>query len=153
MDERVRNKTLSQATKRLAEKLHIPIISSVEYVKMIPGTRPTNNSVSETKQILYDANYLIHVYSELADVPAQATVCHHDIDYLGRQVMLPRLECIVGKNKISDWKGSFFLDFWPAASDFRHISQNQVIKDRKKMKDSKHDQSSEGAFDQEGSFK
>jgi hypothetical protein len=148
-DERVRNKTLSQLTKALAEKLHIPIISSVEYTKMSPGTKPTNNNVAETNQILYDANYLVHLYSEVAEVPSSAIVCHHDIDYVGRQVMLPRIEAIVGKNKVSDWKGSFFIDFWPACSDFRYVSVEQVNKDRKMMKAKKLDVSSEDALDSE----
>ena len=48
---------------------------------------------------------------------------------------MPRNEFIVGKNKISEKKETFFLDFWPASSDFRRVSQKTVLKEAKEMKD------------------
>ena len=158
-DERVRFKHLSSHVKDMATRLQIPILASVEYTKLQAGVKPTNNAVAESAQLEYDCNFLAHVYNEMADLPSSFSVCHGDLsqmeltskdpqaivplsglgeildgtDNQGWDTLLPRVEIIVGKNKISEWKGSFFIDFWPAASDFRSCTQAQVAKDRMKL--------------------
>lgn len=133
-DERVRFKAISEACKNLALKQRITMISSVEYTKLPPGTRPTNYNISESVQISYDANFIAHLYSEVADTPDNYTVCHKDTDWKGEEVVLPRVELIIGKNKITEMKGSLFLNFWPAASDFRRVSIQQVRDDAQQVK-------------------
>lgn len=132
-DERVRWKALSQATKEMAERLHIPILSSVEYTKTPLGQKPNNQNISETVQVLYDANFIVHIYNEIAEVPESFTVCHKHQDWRGEQVFLPRNEMIVGKNKISGNKDTFFLDFWPESSDFRWVDRKTVARDQAAM--------------------
>ena len=73
-------------------------------------------------------------YSEVADTPDNYTVCHKDTDWKGEEVVLPRVELIIGKNKITEMKGSLFLNFWPAASDFRRVSIQQVRDDAQQVK-------------------
>jgi replicative DNA helicase len=88
-----------------------------------------------TGQVEYDASAIIHLYSEVTDCPDSFTVCHEDVDWQGGKIYLPRVQFIVGKNKISEVRKSFFLDFWPASSDYRHINQKVVLKEAKEMKE------------------
>ncbi len=132
-DERVRFKLLSQALKEIAERLHVPVLSSVEYTKIQPGQKPTNYNVSETAQIEYDANLIVHIYNELADQPDSFTVCHRALTWRGEEELLPRNEMIIGKNKISGNKDTFYLDFWPESSDWRWIDKRSVVKDQLAM--------------------
>jgi DNA primase catalytic core len=133
-DERVRFKAISEACKMLALRRHIVFMGSVEYTKLPPGVKPSNTNVAESVQFEYDTQFICHVYNEIADTPDQFTVCHKDVDWRGDSVYLPRVEMIVGKNKITEQKRSIFLDFFPAASDYRYVSHESVVRDAQSMK-------------------
>lgn len=133
-DERVRYKALSQAMKDMSIRHHCTIIATVEYTKVGPGIKPTDYNIGETVQLTYDANAIIHLYSEVADIPEAFTVCHKGLDWKGQQKYLPRVEFMVTKNKISEQKGSFFLDFFPASSDYRFVDQQTVLEESAAMK-------------------
>lgn len=128
-DQRSKWRKTSDEMKKLAEKYHISMIHTVEYHKMSHGTKPTNYNIGESQQLAYDANFLLHLYSELTDLPDKFTICHED-----NNGYLPRLECIIGKNKIGASKDTFFLDFWPACSEYRWVSSEQVRIDAEAMK-------------------
>lgn len=136
-DERVRFKQMSEATKNITLRHRCCIITSVEYTKLAPGIKPTNYNLAETVQLEYDASAVIHLYSDVADNPHSFTVCHEDTNWEGKRCYLPRVEFMVGKNKISEVKKSFFLDFWPASSDFRGVDQKIVLKESKEMEETK----------------
>jgi hypothetical protein len=75
----------------------------------------------------YISNYLItngHSFS----------ICHESLNHNGEKIFLPRIECIIGKNKITEIKKSFFLDFWPASSDFSCVNQKKVLQESERMK-------------------
>jgi len=133
-DERVRFKAISEACKNLALRKHVVFMGSVEYTKLPPSTKPSNTNVAESVQFEYDTNFLCHVYNEVSDTPDQFTVCHRDVDWRGDAIYLPRVELIVGKNKITEQKRSIFLDFFPAASDYRYVSHDTVVRDAQNMK-------------------
>ena len=136
-DERVRFKAMSEAIKGISLRKKCCIISSIEYTKLAAGVKPTNYNISESVQISYDATAIVHLYSEVADIPEGFNVCHHGIDWSGKKVYLPRVQFIIGKNKITDQKGSFFLDFWPASSDYKPVNHKIVLGDAKSMKELK----------------
>lgn len=133
-DERVRFKALSEAVKSISIRRRCCILSTVEYTKLAPGIKPTNHNIGESGQIEYDANAIIHLYAEVSDIPDSFTVCHEGTDWQGNKKYLPRVEFIVGKNKISEQKSSFFLDFWPASSDYSYVDQDTVLQESKEMK-------------------
>ena len=135
-DERVRIKQLSSAVKDLATRLHIPILSTVEYTKIAPGLKPTKHNIAESVQIEYDTNLIAHLYSELTDVPEGFSVCHHGVDWKGEPVILPRVEILIDKNKITEQKGTLFYDFYPASSDYQTVPQHQVAVDAEKYRKS-----------------
>ncbi len=133
-EERSRFKAISEAVKQIAGRKHVPFLSSVEYTKLGSGIKPTNHNVGETVQFCYDANFIAHVYSEVADIPDKYTVCHKDYDWRGDIVALPRVELNIGKNKISDMKSTIYLDFWPASSDYRWVDNETVAREQEAMK-------------------
>lgn len=102
-----------------------------------------------TGQIEYDASAVIHLYSDVTDNPESFTVCHQDEDWQGQKHYLPRVEFIVGKNKITEQKKSFFLDFWPSSSDYRSVSQKTVLEDAKAMKQGRKEGLIEGEKEQD----
>jgi len=134
-DERVRFKSLSQAAKGLALRKKCCVITTVEYTKLLPGIKPNNNNIAETQQIEYDANLVLHLYNEVADIPDRFTVCNKATNWKGDPVFYPRPEMIIGKNKVTDIKETFFLDFYPGSSDYKHVSREIVLQDSKAMED------------------
>ena len=148
-DERVRIKQQSNAIKSMAGRLHIPILATVEYTKLAPGIKPTKHNVLETGQIAYDANFMMHLYSEVADLPDNFTVCHRDENWEGKQVFLPRIELLVDKNKLSEMKGHFYLDFWPGSSDYREVEQEKVLAEKKSMQQETNSALNDGFIDKE----
>jgi DNA primase catalytic core len=139
-DERVRFKAISEACKGIATRNHITFMGSVEYTKLAAGIRPGDNNIAETVQLQYDANFIAHVYNEMGDSPDSFTVCHRGKDWQNREIWLPRVELIIGKNKITEVKGSVFLDFWPASSDYRTVSRDLVVREAREMKETRGDQ-------------
>lgn len=133
-DERVRFKGLSESVKGMAIRHHCTFIATVEYTKVPSGTRPTDYNIGETVQLSYDANAIIHLYSEMTDCPDSFTICHKGLDWKGESIYLPRVEFIVSKNKISEQKGTFFLDFFPASSDYQFVTQQTVLEEAAAMK-------------------
>jgi len=130
-DTRIRWKKTSAQVKNLAEKHKCCILCSVEYPKVPPGVKPTNENIAESNQISYDANFIAHLYSELADTPELATVYHTGKNTEGEDAQLPRIELLIGKNKINDRKNIFFLDFFPAHCQFKPVTLEKVREDKR----------------------
>ncbi len=121
MEPRMRFKTLSNQIKGIATRYHVPIIATVEYTKLPPGTIPTNTNIAETRAIIYDANFIGHLYNDLHEM-GSAAVCIHNFN----EQILPRVRLGIGKNKITEFKDRIFLDFFPASSMFKRVSTTSV---------------------------
>lgn len=123
-DERIRFKNIIDFMKiYLAQKLGTTVLTTVEYTKLGPNDRPINDSIAETKAIMYRTDFIGHLYS-----PGGA-VTETNPDYfhrLGNGKKAPIVELIIGKNKISGVKDSFFLKFFPEQSHFNDISKREV---------------------------
>lgn len=133
-DERNRVKMMSTKMKDLATRHHIAVLSTVEYTKLEAGIRPSNNNIIETVQIEYDANLICHLYNDLHELQGQAVHYHDQVD--GDSLKrLPRIEAIIGKNKITDIKGSLWFDFYPASSDFVGVDPRIPEEEAKKSKE------------------
>jgi DNA primase catalytic core len=124
LEERIRFKRLSHAVKALATRHHISIVSTMEYTKLAPGIKPSNNSLSESVAMEYDANLILHLYNDMHSRGPNADI-FHTVTRNGEKKNYPRIEAIFGKNKISSFKGSVYLDFYPDCSDF--ISVPDII--------------------------
>ncbi len=151
-DERIRFKTLSKAIKGLATTYHIPIICTCEYTKLPMGTKPGNNNISETVSIEYDTNFIAHVYNDLHEFGPNATMYHTVLSKEGEIQRMPRMEVIIGKNKITSFKNSIYYDFFPASSDFIGIDeaviaeQIEEAKKEKKLSNEKSGKTTQGSL-------
>lgn len=143
-DERIRFKELSKQIKGLATRYHITVITTVEYRKIEQGRMGTNADIVETGQIEYDANLIAHVHNDMHESGERSTKVHR-YDYqdgYGEQ-RYPTIQVRVGKNKITSFKGSLWMDFFPASSDFMSVDpqvvQSRVEMEEKKLKEANSD--------------
>ena len=145
-DERVRFKALSTQIKALATKHHVAILSTVEYTKLLKGQKPSNNNIGETGQIEYDTNFICHMYSDLHEMGEGAATHYHVASATDAEEpkKMPRIECVVGKNKISSFKGSVWLDFHPDNSDFDYVNPSVPQEDQRQAKAEKKTRESGG---------
>jgi len=113
---------LSQRMKKMATIYHITIIATVEYTKLAPGVKPTNNNIAEARAMSYDGQVIIHLYNDLHDMGPNSTVYH--ISERDDQTQLPIIELIFGKNKISSFKSNLMLKFFPSNARFHYIDKS-----------------------------
>lgn len=128
MEPRMRFKTLSNHMKETAGRLHCCIMATVEYTKLEPGIIPHNNNIAETRAVIYDASFIGHLFNDLHENGPSA-VCIHN--HQGE--VLPRLRLGIGKNKITEFKGRIFLDFFPASGLFRKVATEIAEHDMKAL--------------------
>ena len=118
--------------KNTATKYHIPIISTVEYTKLPQGTIPDNNNIAETRAIIYDASFIGHLYSDLSWRGEDSAILVHERN----DMLYPRIRFGIGKNKITEFKGRLFFDFYPANGILKWVSKETAEADmieRKKL--------------------
>lgn len=133
-DERSRFKKLSNEMKDIAKRYNIPVWVTMEYNKTVGTGRPTNNSISESIAMEYDANFIMHLYSDWHNAIQEGV--EPDV-YFQRQAAnghfekQPRIEAIVGKNKINSFKGSLFFDFYADQSYMQEVSKSVVEQEKK----------------------
>jgi DNA primase catalytic core len=137
-DERVRFKIMSGLMKAMATRHHVCILSTVEYPKLQQGQIPTNENISETKKISYDANLLCHMYNDLHEWGDKAEHYHISLDGENSPVKMPRIMINYGKNKISPFKGRQWYDFYPEQSDFIYV-EDSVMEEVEKQDEEKKD--------------
>ena len=131
-DERNRFKKLSNAAKDMAKKYDIPVWCTMEYNKTVGTGRPTNNSISESIAMEYDANLIMHLYNDLHvknQLGEEPEVYFTRNDGQGNIIKCPRIEAIIGKNKLNSFKGSLYFDFYADQSRMVPVSSVQVHQD------------------------
>lgn len=135
LDERVRFKQLSNAAKDMAKKEEIPIWATMEYNKAGAWDgRPTNNSIAESAAMEYDANVIIHIYNDLHIKRDSAELFFTRTDNEGRTYRAPRIELIFGKNKINEYKGRLYFDFYTEQSRYVPVPTSLVQADLERMR-------------------
>jgi len=135
LDERIRFKQLSNAAKDLAKKEEIPIWATMEYNKAGAWDgRPTNNSIAESAAMEYDANTIIHIYNDLHIKREDAELFFTRTDSEGRTYKAPRIELIFGKNKVNEYKGRLYFDFFTEQSRYVPVPTSVVQADMDRMK-------------------
>lgn len=136
-DERTKFKKLSNAVKDMAKRYDIPVWATMEYNKTVGTGRPTNNSISESIAMEYDANLIMHLYNDLHvknQLGEEPELYFTRNDGEGRIIKCPRIEAIIGKNKLNSFKGSLYFDFYTDQSRMVPISAYQVQQDLENMK-------------------
>ena len=114
-------KRLSNYAKNIATRHHVTIIATVEYTKMPPGDVPNNSNIAETRAFQYDASFIGHLYNDVHAKQDKALIVHEK-----NGDILPRVMLIVGKNKISSFKGKLLFDLYPAAGRYQHVDTGKA---------------------------
>jgi len=139
-------KAMSQRIKEMACKYRAAVIATVEYTKLVPGTRPTNYNISNSVQIDYDANLALHLYNELHEIRGRAEN-YHVVTVNSEVMKLPRIEMDFGKNKITDFKGSLCFNFYPYCSDIEGVRWDEVEREKEERKPEPSSSSSSGRYE------
>ena len=125
-------KALSSGMKDICKKYDATIICTVEYTKIPKGQKPSNNNIAESVALEYDSNCIIHLYSHMHDFLEESD-CYFTSGNDCKKY--PIIEMIVGKNKISSFKGSLWAKFYPEKVFFTGMSSSMVknTRDANKM--------------------
>ena len=102
-------------------KYDCTICCTVEYTKIPKGEKPNNNNIAESVALEYDANMIMHMYSELHSLREKAELY---FDEYGQQY--PIIELSLGKNKIASYKGNVWFKVYPDKAFYEEISYDEV---------------------------
>lgn len=121
-DGRAKYKALSHDLKYFAVTYGATVICTAEYTKIPRGQKPSNNNLAETVALEYDANAIIHLYSNLHDM-------RQDSD---KWFMTPNgdkapvIEADFGKNKINSFKGTTYYKLYPDKAFYYEVTESMV---------------------------
>ena len=118
---REKYKEMSGQIKGCAVKYDCTICCTVEYTKIPKGEKPNNNNIAESVALEYDANMIMHMYSELHSLREKAELY---FDEFGQQY--PVVELSIGKNKIASYKGNVWFKVYPDKAFYEEISYDEV---------------------------
>jgi DNA primase catalytic core len=139
-DARMSFKMISNVLKDTTVEYDMSVAVTAEYNsstdKRRKGNRPTNNSLAETRAIRYDANAITHMYNSL-HVNGDESIFYHEYQYPweDRSIKLPRVEAIIGKNKIDGNKLPHFFDFLPGSSWFKYVPRHVAAREAQAIQD------------------
>lgn len=122
---------LAQQMRNIATRDRILIFSTIEYIKMQDGTKPSNNNLAESRRMEYISDGVIHLVNHSHEFRNRPRACvvnwvdTHDVEtrvtdgvaYPAPKVK-PVVEMMFGKSKINSFKGSIFTKFNPDLSTF-----------------------------------
>lgn len=118
---REKYKEMSGQLKGMAVKYDCTLICTVEYTKVPPDQKPNNNNIAESVALEYDANMIMHMYSELHSMRDKSTLYFNEF---GNQY--PIIETNFGKNKIASYKGNVWYKVYPEKAFYEEISHEQA---------------------------
>lgn len=112
---------LAQWCSDLAIKHNITIICSAELKKLNSSRRPQPDDLRETVKIKYEAKAIILVYNEVHYKGESADIYFMKQNNPFKQ---PILELHFAKNKLGNYKGRNFLEFYPDMAYLRECDPN-----------------------------
>ena len=116
-----RIKKLSHEVKALAVNTNSCIISTVELRKIQKGQKADNNDLAGSASLSYDANGIIHLYSELDVDPSSSKYFKHGNNFKKN----PVIEVNISKNKIASFKGFLYAKLYASQAYYEFISEDQ----------------------------
>ena len=117
LKDTARTKRLCNHLKNMTVKHGVTVVSTVEYRKMDQGEKPINQSIAESRSLIYDSNVILHLYNDLHHNGPESLLVHYD----DQGNLLPRIYCNFGKNKVSGYEGVELLDLYPAAATMKAV--------------------------------
>jgi len=104
---------ISTELDRIVSTYECPVVCTAELRKLNGNRRPIMDDIRETIKIVYKAKAIMLVYNEVGIRGQAADVywCNQ-----GSTFKNPILEVKVAKNKLGEFKGRLFYEFWPEQS-------------------------------------
>jgi replicative DNA helicase/5S rRNA maturation endonuclease (ribonuclease M5) len=120
-EERSRYESVSKSLHHMAAT-GTSVIVTAECNKTAQGQKPRMKDLSETRALSYDANLILVPYNELNEKREDAANYWVGKTSMGNQwVKKPVIELEVEKNKITDFKGTFYYRFIDYECRFEEI--------------------------------
>lgn len=104
---------LAVQLEKISQNYGCPIMCTAELRKLNGNRRPILDDLRETIKIVYKAKAVMLCYNEVGIRGQNAEVYWMQGD---NDDKLPILEVYVAKNKLGEYKGRIFYEFWPAQS-------------------------------------
>lgn len=132
MDRSSQMTQIANMQKHITVKYRCCMIATVEYRKNMPMDAskqklPVNDDIADARALMYRPNAILHVYNDLNDRADHAEIFW--VDPARPEEVLPRLNVIFGKNKISKFKKSVVLDLDPDTVTLKQVDANAAKKD------------------------
>jgi replicative DNA helicase len=112
--------TVSDTLGELADLYDLPIVCTAELRKLNGYRRPTPDDLRDTVVLQYRADAILLCYNDVGVKMQMADVFWYKE---GSEKKQPILEIHVGKNKISDFKGRLFYQFWADQSFLTEVPE------------------------------
>lgn len=116
---------LARRTSDLATKYDIPVITTGEFKKLNGFRRPGVDDIRESVKIKYEAKAILLCYNEVGVKGESASIY---FERTGKPEKQPVFEVSFGKNKMGDFKGRTFFEFYPEIAYFEASDNNDKKK-------------------------
>lgn len=107
-DQDERSRYIAHRLKTISDQ-EIPVVSTIELRKLNGNRRPTTEDVFGSVHLQYEAEATLLCYNE---VGLRGNAAEIYWNKPGSEEKQPLLEIRVGKNKMGDFKGRLFYEFW-----------------------------------------
>lgn len=123
---------IANVQKNLTIKYHACMFATAEYRKNQPLDisklkLPVNDDLADTRAMMYRSNAIIHVYNDLRDRSDFAEFFW--IDPAEPDIPNPRLLLVFGKNKITKFDRTLYLDLDPDTVTLQQVSVDKAKED------------------------
>ena len=124
LEQRAKIASIADGMKHIASKYHACVVTTAEYRKNMPMDQsklklPVNDDLADARELMYRANAIVHVYNDLRDRGDYAEFFWTKRDDADKP--LPRILLLFGKNKITGFDKSLWLDLDPNTVTLRQI--------------------------------
>lgn len=108
------------------------MVATAEYRKNMPMDHsklrlPVNDDIADARALMYRANAIIHVYNDVRDRADAAEFFW--AKPMEPDVALPRLLLVFGKNKITSFDKTLYLDLDPVTVTLGEVRVEQAKRD------------------------
>lgn len=127
---------IANGQKNLTIKYRCCMLATAEYRKNLPADQsklklPVNDDLADSRAMMYRSNAIIHVYNDLKDRKDHAEFFY--IDPMTPDELKPRLLLVFGKNKITGFDKTLYVDLDTNSVTLKQVDVEQAKQDFQKF--------------------
>jgi DNA primase len=115
----------------LCDLYKVTSICTAEYRKGDPSIPGNDEDLADTRALKFEPHLTIHLFSDIVAKGEEEAIWVHR--HNGRA--LPRIMATIGKNKITDVKGSLIFDFFPSSALFFSVPKERALREKKQREE------------------